>query len=89
MVLHGFYSKVFRRHRDQLVSQRWAEAFALIVFFVVVGVVGSFGLVEIEKNECRAWGERMRQNPLIQPANWQLNQCRAVGVPIEGIPMRR
>ena len=89
MVLQGLYGKVHRRRKGEPISKRWAEALALIVFFVVFGVVVSTGLAEIEKNECRAWGERVRQNPLIQPANWQLNQCRAVGVPIKGIPVRR
>lgn len=85
------YGRARRRYwRIEPRSQKWPEVLALTLIFVVFVVVVLTGCFEIEKNECRAWGKQIRQNPgITQPADWQRRQCQSVGVPIEDISVRR
>ncbi|MDP2650892.1 MAG: hypothetical protein Q8P04_02250 [bacterium] len=93
MVLQGLYGKVHHRRKGEPITRRWAEALALIVFFAIFGVVGLVGLDEIakkgEKTECLTWKEQARQSPNFYLVGWQADQCRAVGVSVDGIPVRR
>lgn len=88
--MHG---RVSYRRTEPIISRGWAEVLALTVLFVILGVVGLVGLDEIaergERAECLAWQTQARSNPDFYLVGWQADQCRAVGVLMEGIPVRR
>ena len=78
------------RRTGRPISRRWAEVIALALLVVVAGVAGLDKIMERgEKAECLAWKEQARHNPTFYLTGWQADQCRAAGVSVDGIPVRR
>ena len=84
----SLYGRVCRYWRKPS-TRGWAKVVATTLFFAAFLVVGITGITEIEKNECRAWKKQAGRNINFYLVGWQADQCRVVGISVEGIPVRR
>ena len=84
----SLYGRVCRYWRKPS-TRGWAKVVATTLFFAAFLVVGITGIAEFEKNECRAWKEQASHNSTFYLVGWQADQCRAVGVSVDGILVRR
>lgn len=75
--------------KGKVISRRWAELIALTLLLVVLGLAGLDKVMERgERAECLAWKEQASQNSTFYLVGWQADQCKSVGVPMKGIPVR-
>lgn len=60
----------------------------ILIAFIVISILSSTilalnsGLKKQERAECIKWGKQSLEYPLYTSTQWQLEQCKAVGIPL-------
>ena len=93
MVRHGQISHGRVRSAER---ERSLVSFMLFVFIFILLILAAVSissqidaaLRNVERAECEVWRARSVLDPEFYLVGWQADQCREVGVPMPGIPVR-